>query len=881
MKTWFGYRAGFFDAPRINPFSMAWFFTAHHAIHLFKPLVQKQPEALVTIGNLCRTKLKKHQFTKTHACKVMRQILLLLMATVLSATAAIAQVQSATIKGKVGNAQQKALAAVTVTLHQMQDSVLVKSAVADEAGNFELQNLKPGAYFLEATLLGYAKYSSAKIVLKPAETFTAGDIRLQEASKELKGVVVTSKKPMFEIKADKTVFNVEQSINAQGSNALELLQKSPGVQVDNNENISMKGKTGVRIYVDGRMMQLDARELANYLKSINSNDIESIEMIPNPSAKYDASGNAGIVNIKLKKNKKYGTNGSVNLGYVQGITPKGNGSVNLNYRNKKVNVFGNIGGNTGLYNNSIELYRIQNDTIYDQQSDMRKKRLSGNAKAGVDYFINDKHTIGFIGTLNVADIVSENSSVTRISSATAQQLEKSLLAYNNLNSRRTNANLNFNYRFADTLGHELNVDGDYGLFRGTGHSYQPNYYVDKFGQPINQFTYRNNTPTDIDIYTLKADYTQKAWKGNLGYGAKVAYVKTANAFEFFQDVNAVPVLDANKSNRFKYIENVNAAYINFNRGFGQKYSVQAGLRAEQTNSEGTLTRLDGAVQDDGYVKRNYLDFFPSAAVSWTIDKNNSLGLNYSRRIDRPTYQDLNPFENKLDELTYQKGNAFLRPQYTDNVELTHTFKGMINTTVGYSYVKDFATEITDTANGNATFIQKRNVAQQQIWSASVSSPLPINKWWNGYATVWFNYQMFEGELDNGSLKRSLPMYGLYLQNSFTLGKKGTTAEMSGWFNGPGLWGGTWKTKPMGGMDIGFQQPLFKKKASIKASVTDVFFTQYWRAESDFGGLYIRGEGRNETRTFRLNFTYRFGKNEVKQARQRKTGLESEAGRIKG
>jgi iron complex outermembrane recepter protein len=797
----------------------------------------------------------------------------------MSATAS-AQPATGRLTGQVVSTDSARAMAATVSVHRSADSALVKSTLCDEKGRFEITNLSSGEYFLSVSALGHKAYRSAGFALQPGAWHKADPIKLTQTSKELAGVVVTSKKPMFEVKADKTIFNVEQSINAQGSNALELLQKSPGVQVDNNENISMKGKTGVRIYVDGRMMQLDARELADYLKNINSNDIEAIEMVPNPSAKYDASGNAGVINIKLKKNKKYGTNGSANLGLVQGVTPKGNGSINLNHRNKKINAFGNIGGNIGKYHNTIDLYRIQSDTIYDQASTMHNLRQSANAKAGIDYFINGKHTVGFMGTVNAGQNINKTNTVTQIGAAGNNATDKSLLAQNLQTSYRTNANLNFNYRYADTLGRELNLDADYGLFRGVGHSTQPNFYVDKLGAPISNFTYRNNTPTDIDIYTLKADYTQNAWKGNLGYGAKIAHVKTANAFEFFQDVNSLPVLDFGKSNRFKYLETVGAAYANYSRNFSKGWSAQAGLRAEHTQSEGTLTRLDGAVQTDGYVKRKYLDFFPSAALSWMVNKTNSLSINYSRRIDRPTYQDLNPFENKLDELTYQKGNAFLRPQYTNNVEMTHTFKGFLNTTVGYSHVKDFATEITDTANGNATFIQKRNVAKQQIFSASLSSPLPINKWWNGFASLWFNYQLFEGQFENGTLKRQLPMYGLYMQHTFNLGKKGSMAELSGWFNGPGIWGGTWETKPMGGFDVGFQQPLLKKKATVKVSVTDVLFTQYWRAASDFAGLYIRGEGRNETRTFRLNFTYRFGRSEVKQARQRKTGLESEAERIK-
>ena len=805
-------------------------------------------------------------------------LLFIMLSIMLSA---FAKQTTTTVKGVVNDDKGKPLATATVVLHKAKDSALVKTDVTDASGKFSFTNIAAGKYFVEVSNVGFNNYNSAAFDVAEGQQYELPAAALAAASKELGGVVVKAKKPMIEVKADKTVFNVEQSINAQGSNALELLQKSPGVQVDNNDNISMKGKTGVRIYVDGRMMQLDTKDLAAYLKSINSNDIESIEMISNPSAKYDASGNAGIVNIKLKKNKKYGTNGSVNLGYVQGVTPKGNGSVNLNYRDKKINLFGNVGGNIGKYENKMSLYRRQNDTIYDQHSTNWNNEKSSNIKAGADLFLNSRNTIGVIATANFSNNGQQSSASTDIYNAQNNTYVKTLRATNAIPQSRTNANFNANYRYADTSGREINVDADYGLFRGTGRSYQPNIYVGSNGQVLNQFTYRNYTPTDINIYTVKADLSQKLWKGVFGYGAKFSYVKTKNTFDFFNEINNKPELDMNRSNRFAYTENVNAAYVNYNRQLNEKWSVQGGLRLEQTNSEGDLTRADGQVQQDGNIKRHYLDLFPSAAISWNINPKNALNLTYSRRIDRPTYQDLNPFENKLDELTYEKGNAFLRPQYTNNVELTHTLLGMINTAVGYSYVKDFATQTTDTANRNATYIQQRNLASQQIWSASISSPLPITKWWNGYVNVWFNYQVYKGKFNNGTINEKIPGYGFYMQHAFNVTSKGTTAEISGWYNGPSIWGGTWRNKPMGGFDIGLQQPLLKNKASIKISMTDVTFNQYWRAVSDFGGLYVRGRGSWESRTFRVNFTYRFGSNEVKEARQRKTGLESEAGRIKG
>jgi iron complex outermembrane recepter protein len=802
-----------------------------------------------------------------------------ILATLFGIVAISAQVNAQTnIRGSVTDSKNNPLKTITISVLNAKDSSLVKADVTDATGKYDIVTNNAGDYLLKLSAIGYETKYSKNYTIADGQTVNADAISLAEAPKNLQGVTVVSKKPMIEVKADKTIFNVEASINASGSNALELLQKSPGVQVDNNDNISMKGKTGVRVYVDGKMMQLDTKDLAAYLKSINSNDIEAIEMISNPSAKYDASGNAGIVNIRLKKNKKFGTNGSVNLGLVQGFTPKGNGSLNLNYRDKKINLFGNAGGNIGINRNELNLYRIQKDTLYDQESVMKNDDKSVNIKAGVDYFINNKNTIGILATTNFANTNADNAGGTYIYYNPTNVFVKKLEAFNTIPGKRTNSNFNINYRYADTSGREINFDADYGLFRGTGRSYQPNNYYNASNALLYNVINRNYTPTDIDIYTAKLDIEQRLGKGKLGFGAKTSFVTTKNTFDFFNDIAGVTIKQLSRSNSFSYKENVNAAYVNYQRQLNEKWSLQTGLRMEQTTSDGNLTRADGIVQPDNRVKRNYVDFFPSAAFTWNINQKHSLNLTYSRRIDRPTYQDLNPFENKLDELTYEKGNAFLRPQYTDNVEMTHTFMGFINTTIGYSYVKDYATQATDTSD-NATFVQQKNLAQQQIVSFNIGAPTPIKKWWNGYINLWYNIQFFEGKIGENKVKEKVPSYGAYLQQSFTLGKD-YSAEISGWFNGPSVWGGTWKTKPQGAVDLGLQKQILKKAGSIKIAATDIFHTAPWSAISDFGGVYIRGGGNWESQTVRISFSYRFGSAQIKSSRNRQTGLESEAKRIK-
>ena len=782
------------------------------------------------------------------------------------------------ISGIVKDQNNKPIESVSVSLLNSKDSSLVKLDISNKEGNFLINTKMEGNFLLGYSIVGFENIYSAHFDLK-GQDISVKTITMQPLSTNLKGVTVISKKPMIEVKADKTIFNVEASIVAQGSDALELLRKSPGVQVDNNENITMKGKTGVKVYVDGKMLQLNSKDLAAFLKSINSNDIEAIEMISNPSAKYDASGNAGVINLRLKKNKKYGTNGNLGLGFVQGITPKGNGSVNLNYRDKKINLFGNFGGNLGRNQDALDLYRIQKDTLYDQKGFMRSYDKSLNIKAGADFFLNNNSTLGVLATTNFSDTKWTSESNAPIYYVPTGAFIKTLQAKNTVPGSRTNANFNLNYRYADTSGKEINFDGDYGIFRGRGNSTQPNDYLDANFNLLSRIVNRNHTPTDIDIYTAKIDFEQKLGKGKLGYGGKLSFVTTRNAFDFFNDNAAgIPVKINEKSNSFTYKENVNAGYINYQQTLNKKWSIQTGLRGEQTNSDGTLTRADGVVQNDNKVKRSYFDLFPSAAVTFNVNQKNTLNLTYSRRIDRPTYQDLNPFENKLDELTYQKGNAFLRPQYTHNIELTHTFSSMINTTVGYSYVKDYATQATDTTN-NATYVQQKNLEKQQILSFNIGSPLPIMPWWNGYANFWANYQVFDGMIGKNAVHETVPSYGAYMQHTFTLGKD-YTAELSGWYNGPSVWGGTWKTRPQGGLDMGLQKQFFQKRASVKIAVTDIFLTSPWFATNDFGGVYIRGGGNWESRTFRLNFNWRFGSNQIKDARERKTGLESEAKRIK-
>lgn len=783
---------------------------------------------------------------------------------------------SSSLSGKVMGSNNEPVIAATIALLFITDSSLAKVAVTDESGAFEMENIKAGSYILKITAVGYDKYISEAIEVRTAESTKLPLITLAQSAVDLKGVTVIGQKPMIEIKPDKTIFNVENSINATGNTAYELLQKSPGVVLDQNDNIYLKGRGGVQVQIDGKSTQLSGADLTDLLKSLQSSDIEAIELISNPSSKYEAEGTAGIINIKLKKNKNFGTNGSVTAGYGISVFPKYNTGLTLNHRDKLANFYGNYSNNWGSRLNHFNIYRIQNDTVYDQHSPSIFSGLRNNFKAGADFSLSKKQTLGVMVNGNIGDYHGMVNSRTDIFPE-GDTVQKILFANNETNGKLNNLNFNANYRFMDTSGHELNADADYGRYRNDRNSFQPNTYTLPDGSTVlEEKDYRIISPTNIDIYTLKADYTQNFLKGKLGAGFKLSSVKTDNIFDFYNVIEGVDEIDETRSNHFVYTENINAAYLNYDRTI-KAVEIQIGLRAEQTNSEGNLTSLTN--EPDENVVRHYLDFFPSGGLTYTMNKKNSFAASYSRRIDRPNYQELNPFEYKLDELTFRKGNPFLNPQYTDKVELSHTYHYSLTTSLSYSHTKDFFAQVTDTLSAGRSYITTRNLAEENVLSLDVSDQISITKWWSLYASGSLFHLHYAANFGEGKLiDASVLAYSFYGQSTFRF-PHGVTFELSGWYSSPSIWGGTYKTTSQGSFDAGVQKKLFKDRATLKLSITDIFHTAPWSSINQFGALYIKASGDWESRQLKATFTYRFGNNQVKGARQRQTGSESEIQRV--
>jgi len=801
-----------------------------------------------------------------------------LLATATLVLILLPNVHAQKIYGTVFQKDGKPLEFATMTLNRANDSVLLQGAISGQDGEYSFIKPKAGKYYISATMIGMNKVKS------PIFDYSSGDLQidsitLEELNTQLSQVTITAKRPAIEIKADKTILNVEGNISATGLNALELLRKAPGVTVDNNDNISVKGKNGVKFQIDGREVPLDSKDMAMQLKSMQASEIGNIEIITNPSARYDASGNAGIINIRMKKNRSYGTNGSAGLEYIQGITPKGGVNLSLNHRDAGYNVYGSYNNHYGRWYNDQFYEREQNGLYFDQGANSYYMSRWNDARIGADWFVNKKSTFGILVNVNTNPNDWISHSRTNISKLAAPTvLDSFLLADNIVKSTRNNNNINLNYTYSDTNGRTISADFNKGYYGLEGNGRMTNTYMAVNGlDTLHSYANHALTPTTIYLTTLKADYEQKLWKGSFSGGIKVSDVLTDNHYNFYDVFAEVEVKNDEISNQFTYKERNAAAYVNYQVQLG-KWNLQAGLRAENTDYKGELNT--NTAQNNEKIDNNYTKLFPSAALTYMFTDKYGINTTYSRRIDRPSYQDLNPFEFKMDEMTYMKGNPMLQPQFTNSLELSSIIMGHPVLTLGYSHTTDVMAQILDTAGSNASYITTKNLAEQTNYSLAINVPTPIAKWWEGMISITGYMSHIQAEVRSGfDIDKEFSAYNVYVEQMFKL-PKGYSVQVSGWYNSPSVQG-TLAFEAQGAMDLSMQKKILKDKGEIKLRFGDILNTANWAGKNLYTpGLEMYAYGNYESRTATLNFTYRFGSNEVRTSRQRRTGLEDESQRIK-
>ncbi|MFB0498823.1 outer membrane beta-barrel family protein [Mucilaginibacter sp. NFR10] len=802
---------------------------------------------------------------------------LLLVAISCSVSFAQQAAPAAKVSGALVNEQGKPLDYATVSLLRASDSTVVKGALSNDAGVYVFDNIKAGNYIIKATVVGYQKAVSKSFTV-PANTphVTAPALNLQTGSTELKGVTITATKPLIERKIDRTVMNVENSVLAAGNTAMEILERAPGVTVDKDDNISLKGKQGVTVMINDKLTYLTAAQLATLLRSTDGNTIKSIEIITNPSAKYDAAGNSGIINIKLKKNTQSGTNGSITVGGAKSKYWRDNSSLNLNHKQGNLNVFTSLSRGDNKRGHDIGIDRIITDslgnkTYFNQKSSLPSINHYNNYRLGADYDLTPKHTIGFVvsGYSNSEKDLNDNRTIIGKQFGVP---DSSLRTTSDIRQTYKNFALNLNDRLKlDTNGQELSIDLDYSKFKNNSNAmYNTDYFLPDGSIQHEPQMLRNQTPSTISIYTGKADYTKPLTKTiKLEAGVKFSSVKTDNDLQAQIFSNGAYINDTTRTNRFIYTEKINAGYLNLNKQF-KKFSVQLGLRAEQTRSTGNLI---GSTP----VKRSYLNLFPSVFINQTINDKNEISFSYSRRIDRPGYDDLNPFVYYLDPYTYSQGNAFLNPQYTQNFELNYTYNKTINVSLGYSHTTDAITELILT-EGKRSFETHQNLQTQTGYNVNINTPFTITKWWEGNVNATAFYLGFKSDTLAGQ-KFNDGQWAFQGRTTQTFKFAGYRFEVTGDYQSS-LTYGIYKIRPRYSVDMGVSKSFMEKKFNIKASCDDIFNIRRNDLSSQVVNNNFVIKQKNDTRVMRLTFTYNFGNSSIKM-RQHRSGADDEKGRVKG
>lgn len=794
-------------------------------------------------------------------------------------TNAIAQTSPGfVLKGLIKNTNNEALDGATLFLKHGTTGQLIEQGLSNTDGTFSF-TVNSGNYVLSISYLGALSYQSN--VLKLSGSMDLGIIRITTTARSLKEVVIqsSSNKPLIKIEGRKMIYDIQKSVTAKGTNALEALKKTPGIIVNQDNTITLNGASGALVMINGRQTYLQAEELAQLLKSMPSSDLKSIEVIKNPSAEYDAAGTGGIVNLVLQKSMVEGFNGSINNGIAYGRTFKQNTNLNLNFRKGKMNVFGSYNHNFGYYAMDYDNDRTTNGKVYlNANHDVDKQHRIGSI-LGADYAIDTSKTIGIVVTGNFGGgggLITPTTNIYEQLTGQLLQTLRSESSYPEQSVRRYSTNLNYRYKGSNNTN--LDIDADFGSFDASTKNLSNNTYY----SPAGEFQSSNNflvySKRDIKLYAVKADYGFPIGKGKMLAGAKFSSVNADNVFDQYDANGSVDVIDISLSNTFTYKEQISAGYLKYETPINDELNLDIGVRMENTHSKGDLQSRESSTQIPTSVERNYLNLFPTASITYKTSAAGTYNLSFARRIDRPAYNNLNPFSYPIDQLSYFKGNPFLQPQYANTLALQYSYK---NTTIStsYTHTSDISNTITEVLNDNVVNMVPRNIGLQNNLNLTVTQQVSVANWWKMSLTgIGYRLENKVGTIDYGNYSRSRFAGTINVQQTFNLPGH-ITAEATGVVNSKNISGLNTYIKGNSQIDLGLQKNVMHDKGTLMLAASDILRTNRINTDTQLNNLLLHTTYAGETRQIRLNFTYRFGNNKIKTKDNRESGLQDESQRL--
>lgn len=791
---------------------------------------------------------------------------------------AYGQSAASSIKGRVVISANTSAEGATILLLTASDSAVFKAAISGKNGIFSLNNIKAGNYIVYIHKIGYAKFYSDKFHLDGNDV-RMGDITLQLFSKQLNAVSITARKDYVEVHPDKMVLNVDRNILATGSSVLDVLSTAPGVRIVDNA-VLFKGGQKALVAINGKPVgAMNDEQLADMLKSYPSSMISQVELIPNPPARYDAGGAGGVINIVLKKSKYEGFKASFTENASAGQDYKFSTALNTNYRSNKFNVFANYSFAANKLPRLLDMDRNIDEAGQQTNIDVNYNSISNvrmhTFNTGLDYNLTPKQTLGvlFYGYNTQSSI--DKGSVTYIRNT--GKLDSVITENSHVNRPIYNLNYNLNYRgsFGKDDRTTLSADFDYSTYnRRSFEDVRNNFYLPDSTQYRNPLYYTDNSPSTIHIRSERVDLTRQLTKNSsLSAGLKNSQVNSNSTIDFDQQNDAgknflpIPSL----SDHFIYHEQINAAYGSYDDKFG-KSDLTLGLRAEQTRSHAISYHPDKNVVND------YIDFFPTIQLIQDIDKDNQLTIDFNRRIDRPNYQDLNPFIGFISQYSYSTGNPFLQPDYTNTYEISDFYKQKYHAALRMLITTNFASPVYE-QNDSTKIVTTtyNNIGTRYAWEAEFYIPVNFTNWWSIDADIDGAYERYVFNAD--SAHKTTFDFNVTLNQEFTL-PGGIKAQVNTRYQAPIYYG----IKQYGEYfeaAAALSRTILQNKGTIRFAVSDIFNSDMYKYTSNYQNIDLTGREKAGSRFFTLGFTYRFGKQTVKSAIKRVGGNDEDQKRLKG
>jgi outer membrane receptor protein involved in Fe transport len=780
-----------------------------------------------------------------------------LLCTSLLALGFAAALRAQTIQGTILDDIGKPYANATVSLLKAADSSWQRSELSNGEGHYNI-SAAAGDYLLQITATGYREQLKW-LKLNEDETTTV-DFKLSPNT--LDGVTITSRKPFIEAKPGMMVVNVENSMASAGSNALELLQRSPGVQVDPQGAVSMRGKNGVAVYVDGRPSRLAGEQLVAYLKSMTAEEIAQLELITQPGARYEAEGTAGIINIRTRSIRKQGINGSLGGTLTRATATSGNLSGRLTYRRNKLTVYASEYFNYVDNYNTLQVDRryldpttnLVSGDVYTDQTVRFQSRFH-RIKAGAEYALSNNTTIGVRAQMPIGNPKMSYRSFTTISDYPSASTTYNL-GTRDMDNHWSEKEIGLLGRHRFTDGAELSFDGFYVVNHGGDHGLFINTPTDVYAKAIgNPDLWDITFPVRIKLLSAQSDYScelNKKTKLEAGLKCNDVDIDYESVF-LIPDNNGVFIPDTSRNSRFLYNESVVAAHTSLTRTISEKLELQAGLRAEQNDARGNVVGTNMAFT------RSYLSLFPTAFASYKADSNNSFTFSYGRRLDRPNYYTLNPARDYIDKYSYRVGNPALRPQFNNNFELGYSYKGELTITMSFmetnGVISDFFVQDDQT---KTAYEVHDNIAGYRQGGISIIYNKQLKPWWTANLYGDFYLKEYHGNYYGTDYKQQGQAYSFNMSNQFKLGH-GWNAELSGWYNGPRLETVFTRPKDMGSLEIAISKKMLGDSLTVKLAANDVLGTQRYEASNRFANFDTDVSSTWDARRAVLSLNYNFGK----------------------